>query len=145
MLQARRRPALPGSGSGNDPSKLRACSSRSGAVDRDLLTQTGTASLPPCIRALLLREATYSLSAVCFLYRVPPPFRAGTGRIRVNGRPFDDYFKPMLARMEVMKPFELTKTLGAFDVQAIIDGGGVSGQAAVGILLPKPDAHMRSN
>ena len=63
--------------------------------------------------------------------RPPPPERAGLGRIRINGRPFDDYFKPMLSRMEVMKPFELTKTLGAFDVKANIHGGGVSGQAAV--------------
>jgi ribosomal protein S9 len=70
--------------------------------------------------------------------RIPPPERAGLGNIMINGRHFEDYFKPILARMEVMKPFELTGTLGGFDVKANISGGGFSGQAAVNTSSPPP-------
>jgi small subunit ribosomal protein S9 len=53
----------------------------------------------------------------------------GTGQVTINGRTFDDYFPTEILQMTVREPFEVTETLGQFDVIARIHGGGVSGQA----------------
>ena len=42
-------------------------------------------------------------------------------------------------REEVFKPFEVTNTLGLFDVVANVHGGGVSGQASVRTTSPQLD------
>jgi small subunit ribosomal protein S9 len=55
--------------------------------------------------------------------------RPGTGKIVVNERPFDDYFKRQTSRMVINQPFELTQTIGRFDTFARVSGGGLSGQA----------------
>jgi small subunit ribosomal protein S9 len=56
-------------------------------------------------------------------------FRPGTGTITVNKRSFDQYFTSATHRMLVTEPLRVTATEGTFDVDATIDGGGVSGQA----------------
>ena len=53
----------------------------------------------------------------------------GTGQILVNGRPVDEYFPRSTLQVIVRQPFVLTKTQGRFDVNATLDGGGISGQA----------------
>ncbi len=53
----------------------------------------------------------------------------GSGKITVNGKPLLDYFKRETLKMMIEQPFELTNTLGKFDVIANITGGGLSGQA----------------
>ena len=55
--------------------------------------------------------------------------RAGTGVITVNGRSADDYFPTQTHRMILSEPLRLTTTAEAYDVDATLDGGGVSGQA----------------
>jgi small subunit ribosomal protein S9 len=55
--------------------------------------------------------------------------RPGTGEIRINKRPFKDYFPTETHRMIVSEPLRLTQTAEVYDVDATIDGGGVSGQA----------------
>ncbi|MEZ4466074.1 MAG: 30S ribosomal protein S9 [bacterium] len=55
--------------------------------------------------------------------------RPGTGTITVNGRSFEDYFPRATSRMQILQPFELTQTLGQFDVLINAAGGGSSGQA----------------
>lgn len=56
--------------------------------------------------------------------------RAGdTGAIRINGRSFEDYFPRPTARMLIMQPLELTQTVGRFDIDVNVIGGGISGQA----------------
>jgi small subunit ribosomal protein S9 len=55
---------------------------------------------------------------------------AGTGSIVVKGRPLEDYFGRPTSRMIIQQPFELTNTVGQFDVSANVRGGGVSAQAA---------------
>ena len=56
--------------------------------------------------------------------------RPGSGEIRVNERPMDDYFGGHEAlKMAVRQPFAVTETIEKFDVVAILDGGGVSSQA----------------
>jgi small subunit ribosomal protein S9 len=55
--------------------------------------------------------------------------RPGSGQITVNQRPIKDYFPTEMHRMIVTEPLRLTSTADVYDVDAIIDGGGVSGQA----------------
>jgi small subunit ribosomal protein S9 len=54
---------------------------------------------------------------------------AGTGKIVVNGRSFEDYFKTQALQNTVLSPFELVKQLNQFDVKVNADGGGLHGQA----------------
>ncbi len=54
---------------------------------------------------------------------------AGTGKITINGREFEEYIPSAMLRLDVMQPFAVTETEGQFDVVANIYGGGVSGQA----------------
>jgi small subunit ribosomal protein S9 len=72
----------------------------------------------------------------------------GQGDITVNRRPLDQYFPRPTLRMMIRQPMELTGTLGKFDVRAIIDGGGLSGQAGalrhgISRALTKVDADLR--
>jgi small subunit ribosomal protein S9 len=55
--------------------------------------------------------------------------RAGSGQVTVNKRPLDSYFPSETHRMIVTEPLRLTTTADVYDVDATIDGGGVSGQA----------------
>jgi small subunit ribosomal protein S9 len=55
--------------------------------------------------------------------------RPGTGQITVNKRALDQYFPSETHRMLVTEPLRLTTTNEMYDVDATIDGGGVSGQA----------------
>ena len=53
----------------------------------------------------------------------------GPGTWDVNGRNLGEYFpRPSLVQ-HIQQPFTATDTLGAFDVRAHVDGGGVAGQA----------------
>lgn len=52
----------------------------------------------------------------------------GSGRITINGRPFEEYFPIESQRAKILWPFEVTKTIGKFDVVAKTNGGGISGQ-----------------
>lgn len=55
--------------------------------------------------------------------------RAGSGRILVNRRPFEDYFPRETLRMVISQPLQLTNTLGQFDAVVNVGGGGPTGQA----------------
>jgi small subunit ribosomal protein S9 len=55
--------------------------------------------------------------------------RLGEGNIEINKRAFDNYFPREPLRMTIMQPFELTKTVGQFDVSVNVRGGGMAGQA----------------
>ena len=52
-----------------------------------------------------------------------------SGSITVNGRPLDDYFGLETLKLIVRQPFAATDTMGKFDVEATVTGGGVTGQA----------------
>jgi len=56
-------------------------------------------------------------------------FRPGTGVIKINRREFENYFTSASHRMAVTDPLRLTNTTETYDIDATIDGGGVSGQA----------------
>jgi small subunit ribosomal protein S9 len=53
----------------------------------------------------------------------------GSGKIVINNRPFETYFPAEIMRTEVLKPFQVTDTLGRFDVKVTVAGGGVVGQS----------------
>ncbi len=55
--------------------------------------------------------------------------RPGTGVVTVNRRSLDNYFPSETHRMIVTEPLRLTTTAEVYDVDATIDGGGISGQA----------------
>ena len=63
-------------------------------------------------------------SAVARVYVV-----AGTGKIVINDRPMEEYFKEDTLQYIVNQPFEVTGTAGQFDVKVTLVGGGTKGQA----------------
>ena len=55
--------------------------------------------------------------------------KPGSGRITINARSIDNFFGRETGRMIVRQPLELTETLGRFDVDVTVAGGGITGQA----------------
>lgn len=53
----------------------------------------------------------------------------GKGNIVVNGKTLEEYLPLETLRMIVRSPLELTETLGQFDVNINVYGGGYAGQA----------------
>ena len=53
----------------------------------------------------------------------------GTGKIVINGRPFENYFPMESLRVVVSQPFTVTGSAGKFDAQITVTGGGPAGQA----------------
>ena len=53
----------------------------------------------------------------------------GKGNITINGTPMKEYFKRPVLQMILVQPFDVTKRDGAYDVIAMVMGGGLSGQA----------------
>ena len=56
-------------------------------------------------------------------------FRPGTGVITINKRPFVEYFTSSVHRMQIEEPLRIAGVEGTFDIDATLDGGGMSGQA----------------
>ncbi|MGI6336124.1 MAG: 30S ribosomal protein S9 [Clostridiales bacterium] len=56
-------------------------------------------------------------------------YPAGTGKITINSRDIDTYFGLETLKMVVRQPFNTTDTLGKFDIECTVVGGGVTGQA----------------
>ncbi len=53
----------------------------------------------------------------------------GDGKVVVNGKNLLDYFRRETLKMDIEQPFEVTETMGKFDLSASVIGGGLSGQA----------------
>jgi len=54
---------------------------------------------------------------------------AGSGKIMVNNRPFENYFPIESLRTQAQQPLSVTETVTKFDVRVNVSGGGPSGQA----------------
>jgi small subunit ribosomal protein S9 len=54
---------------------------------------------------------------------------AGTGKISVNGKNFDEYFTTTSMQNMVLKPLEVVNASKNYDVVAKTSGGGLQGQA----------------
>jgi len=53
----------------------------------------------------------------------------GSGKIVVNDRPLDEFFGRETACMVVRQPLEKVEMADKFDINATVEGGGISGQA----------------
>ena len=73
----------------------------------------------------------------------------GSGKITINNQAVEEYFPVETFRLELAKPFNLTDTLGSYDVRANVTGGGISGQAGAirhgitkALILINPDYRL---
>lgn len=54
---------------------------------------------------------------------------SGKGKITCNSKDIADYFPSLTQQKKVQMPFELTDQVGNYDVNALLTGGGITGQA----------------
>ena len=54
--------------------------------------------------------------------------KKGTGKIIVNGKNYEEYFKRVNHKSELTKPFEIINQTTSYDVRCSVKGGGHSGQ-----------------
>lgn len=69
--------------------------------------------------------ATGRRKNACAQIRITP----GSGKIVVNGRPFEEYFTVTSQQSAVLKALEISQLRNQYDVAANARGGGLSGQA----------------
>lgn len=53
----------------------------------------------------------------------------GTGKVTINGKDYKEFFPTGTLQYKINQPFELTNTVGSFDVKVNVYGGGITGQA----------------
>jgi small subunit ribosomal protein S9 len=53
----------------------------------------------------------------------------GTGKVSINGRTLEEFFGRETGRMIVQQPFGAVDLNGKFDIEAHVQGGGITGQA----------------
>ena len=54
--------------------------------------------------------------------------KKGSGKIIVNGKNFEEYFKRVNHKSELIKPFAIINQTSSYDVRCSVKGGGHSGQ-----------------
>ncbi len=55
--------------------------------------------------------------------------KPGKGSITVNGRPLDQFFGRKTGVMIVRQPLELVQMTDRLDINVLVEGGGITGQA----------------
>ena len=63
-------------------------------------------------------------SSVARVYLVP-----GSGNIVVNGKDVNEYMPYATLVMDLKQPLDITNTLERFDIKAVVNGGGFTGQS----------------
>ena len=56
-------------------------------------------------------------------------FPNGSGQITINNRTIDNYFGLETLKLIVNQPLDVTNTIGKFDIECTVLGGGFTGQA----------------
>lgn len=74
---------------------------------------------------------------------------AGSGKIDINGRNFEDYFPTPPLQNTVLQPLQTAKLVNAYDLSINATGGGATGQAgavrlAISRALLQVDANLRA-
>ncbi len=74
---------------------------------------------------------------------------AGSGKIDINGRSFEDYFPTAPLQNTVLQPLQAAKLVNAYDLSINATGGGATGQAgaarlAIARALLQIDNNLRS-
>ena len=91
-------------------------------------TKTAAAAKAAPVANVKLSGAIYATGkrkdSVARVYLTP-----GKGNITINGIEMKKYFKRPVLQMILVQPFDVTKRDGAYDVVAMVSGGGLSGQA----------------
>ena len=59
--------------------------------------------------------------------------KKGSGKIYVNGKDYQEYFKRANHKMQLLRPFEIINQSTEYDVRCNVKGGGLTGQ--VGALV----------
>lgn len=54
--------------------------------------------------------------------------KAGSGRITINKRNFEEFVPTVTLQNLVLEPFQKAKLVNKFDVQVVVKGGGSAGQ-----------------
>jgi Ribosomal protein S9 len=54
--------------------------------------------------------------------------KKGSGKIYVNGKNYEDYFKRANHKMQLLRPFEIINQPTNYDVRCKVKGGGLTGQ-----------------
>ena len=54
--------------------------------------------------------------------------KKGSGKIYVNGKSYEDYFKRANHKMQLLRPFEVINQPTNYDVRCNVKGGGLTGQ-----------------
>tara|TARA_Y100000590_G_C15268794_1_gene844182 strand:+ start:274 stop:714 length:441 start_codon:yes stop_codon:yes gene_type:complete len=75
--------------------------------------------------------------------------KKGTGKIFVNGKKYELYFKRESHKIQILKPFELINQNTTYDVRCNVSGGGMTGQVGAMVLgisraLLKFDSNYKS-
>ena len=60
--------------------------------------------------------------------------KKGSGKIFVNGKTYEDYFKRETHKMQLLKPLEIINQSTIYDVKCLVKGGGLSGQVGAMVL-----------
>jgi len=55
--------------------------------------------------------------------------KKGSGKIYVNGKKYEEYFKRSNHKMQIFRPFEIIYQPTGYDVRCSVKGGGHTGQA----------------
>ena len=61
--------------------------------------------------------------------------KKGNGKIYVNGKNFETYFKRASHKMQIVRPFEIINQSTEYDVRSTVVGGGLSGLVAARKLI----------
>lgn len=87
-----------------------------------------TAAKTAAVATPKIENATYATGkrkdSVARVYMMP-----GKGNIIVNGKASSEYFRRAVLQMIIAQPFAITKRETAYDIVAMVEGGGLSGQA----------------
>ena len=59
--------------------------------------------------------------------------KKGSGKIYINGKSYENYFKRANLKMQLLKPFEVINQSTEYDARCNVKGGGLTGQ--VGALV----------
>ena len=54
--------------------------------------------------------------------------KKGSGKIYVNGKDYQDYFKRANHKMQLLRPFDILNQSTSYDVKCNVKGGGLTGQ-----------------
>ena len=60
--------------------------------------------------------------------------KKGSGKIYVNGKNYEDYFKRANHKMQLLRPFEIINQPTNYDVRCNVKGGGLTGQVGAMVL-----------